>query len=121
MVGIDALRGEAEFGAERLQQGQVTGPAMTETEVAADPDLARAEPAEQHAADEVLGTHRCQRSVEDWENAALASQAKLIADARDSIAVTVDTSPDPMDVSHRYKPDPARPRKPEANGGQRGR
>lgn len=55
-----------------------------------------------------------------WEARAIASQAKLIADARDSIPVESESAPLQIgdDVSHRYKPDPARPRTPEASGGR---
>lgn len=42
------------------------------------------------------------KSVEEWEALALASQEKLIADARDSAGV-IERPPSLEDVSHRYK------------------
>ncbi len=70
----NGMRGEAEFRAHRLQEGEVAAAPMAEAEILAHPHFAGSHAADDHLTNEVLGGHHRQGFVE--------AQRQQFADAR---------------------------------------
>ena len=92
-LGVDRdvrqrARNESMLSTQPLEHRNVAAPVVSETEIRADPDLARATARDEHALDEILGLHRGELCVETQQqqpiDAGRADALDLLAHARET-------------------------------------